>query len=150
MIEQKKSVQILIAEDDDDDYLFAEKAIQELGLLNHVQRVRDGEELMQYLLNLGPFQDASVYPNPSLVLLDLNMPRKDGREAIKEIKTHPKLKRIPVVILTTSKSDVDMLNAYNLGANSYIRKPLTLERLIDVIRTLKHYWLDIVSLPNKM
>jgi CheY-like chemotaxis protein len=149
MIEQKKSVHILIAEDDDDDYLFAEKAIQELRLLNHVLRVKDGEELMQYLLNREPFEDAAAYPTPYLILLDLNMPRKDGREAIKEIKNHPKLKRIPVVILTTSKSEEDMLNAYNLGANSYIRKPVTLEQLVDVIKTLKHYWIDIVSLPNK-
>ncbi|HNX69041.1 MAG TPA: response regulator [Candidatus Omnitrophota bacterium] len=143
----KKSIKILMAEDDEDDYLLAAKALYEARLLNEVHRVKDGEELMDYLLSHGTYQDRQVYPLPLLILLDLNLPKKDGREALKEIKAHPELSKIPVVVLTTSKSEEDVAKTYDLGVSSFIRKPVTFQGLVDIMKTLKHYWLDIVTLP---
>ncbi len=136
-----------MAEDDEDDYLLAAKALYEARLLNEVHRVKDGEELMDYLLSHGTYQDRQVYPLPLLILLDLNLPKKDGREALKEIKAHPELSKIPVVVLTTSKSEEDVAKTYDLGVSSFIRKPVTFQGLVDIMKTLKHYWLDIVTLP---
>jgi len=143
----KRSVKILIAEDDEDDFLLASKALQEVRLVNEMYRVKDGEELMDYLMSKGNYQNREMYPLPNLILLDLNLPRKDGREALKEIKAHPELQKIPVIVLTTSKSEEDVVKSYGLGVNSFIRKPVTFQGLVDIMKTLKHYWLDIVTLP---
>lgn len=138
---------ILMAEDDADDRLLAREALEESRVLNDLHMVEDGQELMDYLNRQGPYADKDAYPYPGLVLLDLNMPRKDGREALEEMKRDPHLKRIPVVILTTSKSEEDLVRSYDLGANSYISKPVTFEGLVDVMKNLGRYWIEIVDLP---
>lgn len=142
-----RSVTILMAEDDDDDFMMAEKALREARLSNPLKRVCDGEELLCYLQNENPFQDTKENPVPILILLDLNMPRKDGREALREIKRHERFKRIPVVVMTTSEADEDVIKTYNLGVNSFIRKPVSFKQLVEVMRSLRHYWFDIVTLP---
>lgn len=140
------SITILMADDDCDDRLMAEDAMRESRLGNTFRCVEDGQELMDYLTRRGKYalQDA---PRPGLILLDLNMPRKDGRQALKEIKSDPDLRRIPVVILTTSKTEEDVLRSYDLGANSFITKPVTFDRLVDIVRTLGNYWFEVVELP---
>jgi CheY-like chemotaxis protein len=140
------SITILMADDDCDDRLMAEDAMRESRLGNTFRCVEDGQELMDYLTRKGKYavEDA---PRPGLILLDLNMPRKDGRQALKEIKSDPGLRRIPVVILTTSKTEEDVLRSYDLGANSFITKPVTFDRLVDIVRTLGNYWFEIVELP---
>ena len=141
---QKKSVTILMADDDQDDCLLVSKAFEASRLANDLRFVADGEELMDYLHCRGAYAAA---PRPGLILLDLNMPRKDGREALKEIKADSGLREIPVVVLTTSKDEEDILRSYNLGANSYITKPVTFEGLVDVMKSLGKYWFEIVELP---
>lgn len=139
---------ILVADDDPDDRLFIKEAIEEVRLANDLTLVNDGVELMDYLHRRGEYEYLSGYPLPGLILLDLNMPRKDGREALQEIKSHPDLRRIPVVVLTTSKADEDILRTYDLGANSFISKPVTFEKLVEVMTAVTNYWLQIVRLPN--
>ena len=141
-------VDILMADDDADDRLLADKAFEEARLENGLRFVEDGEELMDYLLHRGKYTDASEYPLPGLILLDLNMPRKDGREALQEIKAHPLLHRIPVVVMTTSKLEEDIVRTYDLGVNSYITKPVTFQGLVDAMQLLKQYWFQLVKLPN--
>jgi CheY-like chemotaxis protein len=143
-----KSVVILIADDDPEDCLLIKDAFKESLLLNGLRFVEDGEELMDYLRHQGKYKDPSSSPRPGIVLLDLNMPKKDGREALKEIKSDPNLKSIPVVVLTTSKAEEDILRSYNLGANSFITKPVTFAGLVAAIKTLGTYWLQIVELPR--
>jgi CheY-like chemotaxis protein len=138
---------ILMADDDADDRLLAREAMQENRLGNCVRFVEDGQELMDYLNRVGRYATEEA-PRPGLILLDLNMPRKDGRQALEEIKSNPDLRCIPVVVLTTSKTEEDVLRSYNLGANSFITKPVTFERLVDIVRTLGRYWFNIVELPN--
>ena len=140
------SITILMADDDCDDRLMAEDAMRESRLGNAFRCVEDGQELMDYLTRKGKYA-AGDAPRPGLILLDLNMPRKDGRQALKEIKSDPDLRRIPVVILTTSKTEEDVLRSYDLGANSFITKPVTFDRLVDIVRTLGNYWFEIVELP---
>ncbi len=147
MNETKKPMVILMAEDDPDDRLLAQDALAESKLANELHFVVDGEELMDYLGHRGKFTNLQGAPPPGLILLDLNMPRKDGREALKEIKSDPALKRIPVVVLTTSQAEEDILRSYDLGANSFIRKPVTFEGLVNVIRAISYYWFEIVELP---
>lgn len=144
----RRSVRILMAEDDDDDFFLATRALRQARLANEVMRVRDGEELMAYLLRRAPFESPDSSPVPHLVLLDLNMPRKSGREALAEIKSNPTLRSIPVVILSTSKAEEDILRSYDLGVNSYIRKPVDLPGLVEVMSVLGHYWFEIVELPR--
>jgi len=141
------SITILMADDDCDDRLMAEDAMRESRLGNTFRCVEDGQELMDYLTRRGKYAVADA-PRPGLILLDLNMPRKDGRQALKEIKSNPDLRRIPVVILTTSKTEEDVLRSYDLGANSFITKPVTFDRLVDIVRTLGNYWFEIVELPT--
>ncbi|UZR93353.1 response regulator [Chondrinema litorale] len=143
-----KPIVILYADDDPEDRMLAQDAFEESRLANDLHFVEDGEELMDYLLNRGKYEDEKQYPNPGLILLDLNMPRKDGREAIKEIKDVPKLKPIPIVVLTTSRAEEDILKTYNLGINSFITKPVTFEGLVDIMKTLGKYWFEIVELPK--
>jgi CheY-like chemotaxis protein len=141
-----ESITILMADDDCDDRMLAEDAMRESRLGNTFRCVEDGQELMDYLNRAGKYANQDA-PRPGLILLDLNMPRKDGRQALKEIKSDPDLRRIPVVILTTSKTDEDVLRSYDLGANSFITKPVTFDRLVEIVRTLGNYWFRIVELP---
>jgi len=148
MEEKKKAVTILLAEDDEDDYLLTSNAFKECQLLNTLNWVKDGEELMDYLLRKGKYDNPSTSPRPVIILLDLNMPKKDGRECLKEIKANPILRQIPVLVLTTSQADEDILKTYDLGASSFIRKPVDFEKFTNVITSLKKYWLEIVELPR--
>lgn len=125
-------------------------ALKESRLTNELHIVEDGEELMDYLHRRGKYSEMHNLPLPGLILLDLNMPKKDGREALKEIKAHPSLRRIPVVVLTTSKAEEDILRTYDLGVSGFIVKPVTFESFVDVIRTLGKYWFEIVELPNDL
>ena len=143
-----KPITILMADDDADDRLMTKEAFEESRLANDLRFVEDGEELMDYLRRRGKYADPAASPRPGLILLDLNMPKKDGREALAEIKADPDLKRIRVVIITTSKAEEDILRTYDLSAASYISKPVTFEALVDVVRTLGKYWLEIVELPD--
>ncbi len=138
---------ILMADDDADDRMLARDAMHESRLGNPFHLVEDGQELMDYLRREGKYATQSA-PRPGLILLDLNMPRKDGRQALTEIKNDPDLRRIPVVVLTTSKTEEDILRSYDLGANSYITKPVTFDRLVEIVRTLGVYWFNIAQLPD--
>ena len=139
---------ILIAEDDEDDYLLTIEALKEAGVDTQVKWVKDGEELMNYLEPIGTTIKKSSSEFPSLILLDLNMPRKDGREVLEEIKKNNTLRKIPVVVLTTSKAETDINHAYDLGVNSYIQKPVRFNEFVEVIKVLSHYWFQIVKLPD--
>jgi CheY-like chemotaxis protein len=141
-------ITILMADDDPDDRQLTREAFEEAKLANDLRFVEDGVELLDYLNRRGKYADPETSPRPGLILLDLNMPRKDGREALQEIKADSKLKRIRIVIMTTSKAEEDILRTYNLSAASYITKPVTFEALVDVVRTLGKYWLEIVELPD--
>jgi len=136
---------ILLADDDEDDRMMTRRAFERHRLANDFYTVKDGEELMRFLLRQGEYADA---PTPGLILLDLNMPRKDGREALREIKADPDLRRIPVVVLTTSKAEEDIYRTYDLGVSSYITKPVTFEGLVTVMKALGTYWFEIVELPD--
>jgi CheY-like chemotaxis protein len=138
---------ILIAEDDPDDRQWIKEALIETHMPADVRFVEDGEELMDFLYHRGKYKTTSTLSYPGLILLDLNMPRKDGREALKEIKVDPRLRHVPVIILTTSKSEEDIFRTYNLGANSVILKPVTYSGLIDIMRSLTQYWLEVTELP---
>jgi CheY-like chemotaxis protein len=140
-------ITILIAEDDPDDQLLTREALQESRVSNTVCFVNDGQELLDYLRHAGWYA-AQPPPRPDLILLDLNMPRKDGREALAEIKADPALRSIPVIILTTSKADEEIQRAYDLGANSFIVKPVTFDGLVSAVRVLAQYWFSIVRLPS--
>lgn len=142
---------ILMAEDDADDRLLAQEALKESRTIcskkNILSFVQDGVELLDYLRGEGNYSRGRP-PRPNLILLDLNMPRKDGREALAELKSDPVLRGIPVVILTTSQAEEDILQCYRLGAASYLTKPVTFEGLVKLMRVLREYWLDFVKLPN--
>lgn len=142
-------ITILIADDDEDDRLLAEDALRESSLANNLKFVEDGEQLMDYLKQRGEFADPIKAPRPGLILLDLNMPRKDGREALREIKSDPNLRSIPVIVLTTSKAQEDVLKTYDLGVNSFITKPVTFDSLVDLMQLLGRYWFEIVELPKR-
>ena len=141
-----KPITILMADDDDDDRRLTKEALIEGRLVNDLRFVENGEELIDYLRRQGKFAGADA-PRPGLILLDLNMPRKDGRTVLKEIKSDPEFRQIPVVVLTTSKADEDVFKSYDLGVNSYIVKPVTFEALVDILQTLEKYWFEIVELP---
>lgn len=144
----RKSISLLIAEDDEDDRMLTLKAFENNSLIKRIVFVGNGEELMDYLYRRGVYTDLSQYPWPDLILLDLNMPRKNGREALQEIKQDPELRRIPVIILTTSKEQEDIVRSYDLGVNSYITKPVTFEGLVRVLQEMSNYWFEIVQLPE--
>jgi CheY-like chemotaxis protein len=137
---------ILIADDDTDDRLFMDQALRQNGYTETIQFVEDGEELMEYLRSEGRYKDLSpAWPN--LLILDLNMPRKNGFQALEEIKDDPKLRRLPVVVMTTSSADEDVVKTYNLGVNSFVTKPFNFNRLVEMVGALKTYWMDTVKLP---
>lgn len=141
-------VKILMADDDEDDCLLAREALAESRLaLSSLHFVQDGEQLMDYLYHRGKYSNLDLSPRPGLILLDLNMPKKDGREALRQIKADANLRQIPVVILTTSKAEEDIYHSYDLGANSFITKPVTFSGLVEVMKTLGRYWFEIVELP---
>jgi two-component system response regulator len=142
-----KAIRILVADDDADDRMLIGDAFQEAHLSNPVDFVEDGIELLEYLKREGKFSDLSEQHLPGIILLDLNMPRMDGRTALAEIRKDPVLRKIPVVVLTTSQSEEDILRTYDLGVNSFITKPVTFDGLVNVVQVLNKYWIEIVALP---
>jgi CheY-like chemotaxis protein len=141
-------ITILMADDDPDDRLLTADALKEARLINDIRFVENGVELLEYLRRQGKFAAPADAPRPGLILLDLNMPKMDGRTVLKELKQDPDLRMIPVVVLTTSKDDEDVYKSYDLGVNSYIVKPVTFEALVDILQTLEKYWFEIVELPQ--
>ena len=144
----RNPVTILVAEDDPDDRTLAQDAFDESGANGRLVFVDDGVELLSYLRREAPYADAVRFPSPGLVLLDLNMPRKDGREALAEIKADPALRHIPVVVMSTSRSVDDVEGSYRAGANSFITKPSRFDGLVAMLRALGDYWLGTVDLPG--
>jgi len=144
-----KMITIVLADDDPDDRQLTNDAFAESRLANQLHCVEDGEQLMDYLHRRGQYASMRDEPLPGLILLDLNMPRKDGREALKEIKADPGLRRIPIVVLTTSKAEEDILRSYDLGVNSYVTKPVTFKSLVELVKVLGRYWFEVVELPPK-
>lgn len=142
-----RPITILVAEDDPDDRLLIQDALNEALIVNDLHFVEDGEHLLNYLHHRDKYSEPHAAPRPGLILLDLNMPRKDGREALKEIKTDPELRLIPVVILTTSKAEEDILRSYDLGVSGYVTKPVRFDHLVEVMKVLGTYWFEIVELP---
>jgi CheY-like chemotaxis protein len=147
MNRSRNPITILLVDDDEEDLLMTQQALQESRLGNDLRTTHDGEELMDYLLRRGRYADPSDSPLPGLILLDLNMPRKDGREALAEIKANPDLRTIPVIVLTTSKAEEDIFRTYDLGVSSFISKPVTFAGLVEAMRVLSEYWFEIVELP---
>lgn len=143
----QKDLTILVAEDDPDDSQLLKEAFRENRSTHQLMFVENGEELINYLSHVGKFSDASTYPVPALILLDLNMPKKDGREALKEIKNNPEIKDIPIIVLTTSRSEEDITRCYDLGVNSFIIKPVSYSSLVSMVDILEKYWLQTVVLP---
>ncbi|MFT4033136.1 MAG: response regulator [Siphonobacter sp.] len=142
-------IPILVADDDEDDRFFIKTAFHDSQVTNDVFFVADGVELMQYLLHEGAFTDTQKYPRPGIIFLDLNMPRKDGWEVLLEIKQNPALRAIPVVVLTTSNSERDILRTYESGANCYITKPISFDQLLHIIQSFGQFWLNTASIPGK-
>jgi CheY-like chemotaxis protein len=140
-------ITILLADDDEDDCMLTREALEESRLANDLRVVGDGEELLAYLRRQGKYAEPGSAPKAGLILLDLNMPRKDGREALAEIKADPALRAIPVVVLTTSRAEEEIYRSYDLGASSFISKPVSFEGLVDVMKGLGRYWFEIVDLP---
>ena len=140
-------ITILMADDDPDDRLLVQDAFDDIRLANPLVFVEDGIGLMDYLHRRGEYAHLAGTPLPGLILLDLNMPKKDGREALKEIKSDPALRTIPIVVLTTSNAEEDILRTYDLGTNSFIVQPVTFDKLVEIIRKVTQYWLEIVRLP---
>ena len=148
MSQAAKFITILMADDDDEDRMLTREAWEESRLANDLRFVEDGVELMEYLERRGKYADPKDSPRPGLILLDLNMPRKDGREALRDIKACAELRGIPIVVMTTSSAEEDILRSYDVGASSYITKPVTFEGLVQIIRQLGSYWFSIVELPH--
>jgi len=142
------NITLLIADDDPDDRMMIQAALEESYLLNSLYFVENGQELMDFLKRRGKYANPQVSPRPGLIMLDLNMPRKDGREALMEIKADPELRAIPIIVLTTSKSEEDILKSYDLGVNCFISKPVLFEELIEVVRSVGQQWFEIVQLPK--
>lgn len=148
MITPNRSVVILMADDDDDDRVLARDALAETGAHGDLHFVNDGVELLEYLRHEGQFADRANSPRPGLILLDLNMPRLDGRDVLRLVKADPEFQSIPVVVMTTSRAEEDVVRSYGLGASSFITKPVSFAGLVDVMRGLGKYWLEIVELPR--
>ena len=141
-----KPVEILLVEDNAGDVRLTREALKDAKVLNTLHVARDGEEATEFLFRKGKHADA---PRPDIIILDLNLPRKDGREVLAEIKADKELKRIPVVILTTSKSEEDVLKSYDLHANCYVTKPLDLDRFIGVVKSIEDFWFTVVKFPKE-
>ncbi len=143
---KKRIIVLLVAEDNPDDRLLLELAWEEIAGVN-LYFVEDGEELIDFLCCRGKYGDSSNAPQPDLILLDLKLPRKNGYEALQEIKTHPNLRKIPIIVLTTSKAESDIISSYDLGANSYFAKPDTFEKAIKLMQMINAYWFETANLP---
>jgi CheY-like chemotaxis protein len=143
-----KPFTIVMADDDADDCLLVREALRETGHGHDLRTVRDGEELLQYLRRSGGYTAAREAPRPDLILLDLKMPKKDGRETLRELKADPGLQSIPIVVLTTSVAKEDIGFCYQTGANSYVTKPVTFRGMVDLMNTLGKYWFELVELPR--
>lgn len=139
---------ILIAEDDEDDYLLTLEALKEAGINNEVHWVKDGNETLEFLSSRLNGNNGSSGQLPGLILLDLNMPKKDGREALQEIKSNPDFRKIPVIVMTTSSAEIDVTHSYDLGVNSFIQKPDRFHELVETVRVVFNYWLNTVKLPQ--
>jgi CheY-like chemotaxis protein len=137
-----------MADDDEEDCALTKEAMTDARLANEMRFVSDGEELMDYLHKRGKYGNGNDAPRPGVILLDLNMPKKDGREALAEIKSDPDLRRIPVCVLTTSSDEEDIFRTYDLGVNSFMTKPVTFAGLVEVLQTWSRYWFEVVDLPN--
>lgn len=148
MSSENRLFTILMVDDDPDDRLLFKEACEEVRLRNPIEFLENGEQLIDYLKRQGDYAGRSGEPYPGVILLDLNMPLKDGREALEEIKSDPDLRHIPIVVLTTSKSEDDILSSYGLGASSYIVKPISLDRLMRVVNSIGEYWVEIVQVPS--
>jgi two-component system, chemotaxis family, response regulator Rcp1 len=146
MSKQRRPIEILLVEDSPSDTDLTLEAFQEGRIPSNLSHVEDGVEAMEFL---GRRDSYSGAPRPDLILLDLNLPRKDGREVLSELKSDPKLRTIPVVVLTTSKDEQDIAQAYHLQANCYIAKPVDFEQFVNVVRAIEHFWLEIATLPIK-
>jgi CheY-like chemotaxis protein len=142
---RSKPIEVLLVEDDPGDVLMTREALAESKVMNELHVVSDGEEALEFLHRRGPYADA---PRPGLILLDLNLPRLDGREVLAQVKQEPELRRIPVVVLTTSQAEEDILRSYDLHANAYISKPVDFDRFLEVIRQIDQFYISVVSLPN--
>ena len=142
-------VTVLMADDDSDDCVLVKDALSENGFTIDLRFVEDGEELMEYLRRRGRYRDSTSSPHPNLILLDLNMPKKDGREALREIKSDPRLRMIPIVILTTSNEEEDIRYSFDMGASSFITKPESFDRLVELMQSLSEYWSDSSVEPEK-
>ena len=143
--QESPPVEILLVEDNAGDHRLTKEALHEGKVYNNLHWAKDGVEALDFLKKRGKYKDA---PRPDIILLDLNLPKKDGREVLQEIKNDDALKRIPVVILTTSKAEEDVLKTYNLHANCYVTKPVDLEKFIVVVKSIDAFWLTVVTLPN--
>jgi CheY-like chemotaxis protein len=142
-----RAVVILLVEDDPGDQELTRRAFEESKIGNDLRIVENGQEALDYLQRRGEYADEKMSPCPSLILLDLNMPKMDGKEFLAQFGSDPNIRRIPVVVLTTSKQDEDVIRSYDLGVNSYISKPVRMEQFIDVIKALESYWFELVLLP---
>lgn len=141
-----RAIELLLVEDSEPDVRLTREALREAKVKNRLWVVEDGVEAIEFLQRQGPYADT---PRPDLILLDLNLPRKDGRQVLKDIKADEMLKRIPVVILTTSESEEDVLRAYDLHANCYITKPIDFHRFMEVVKSIENFWLTVVRLPDE-
>ena len=144
MVERNGPIEILLVEDNPGDVRLTREALKEGKVYSNLHTAKDGVEAMEFLRRHGKYKDA---PRPDIILLDLNLPRKDGREVLEEIKSDELLKRIPVVVLTTSKAEEDVLRTYNLHANCYVTKPVDLEKFMVVVKSIDVFWLTVVTLP---
>lgn len=147
MSKRRKRITILMAEDETDDQILMRRALGESRLLHELYIVKDGEELLDYLYHRRQYSELAIAPRPDLILLDLYLPKIDGKEALQAIKADPKLRRIPIVVLTSSRAEEDIRRSYELVASSYLTKPMTFELLVEAVNTLGDYWFDIVELP---
>jgi CheY-like chemotaxis protein len=145
--DRRRPLTILIADDDVEDQLLLADAFGESQLGNDLRFVEDGEQLLEYLRQRGRYADPVTAPRPGVILLDLNMPRKDGREALQEIKADPTLRQIPIIVLTTSRAEEDIFRSYDLGVNSFITKPVSFGAMVELLTALRKYWFEIVELP---
>ncbi len=149
MMTEGKPVPILLVEDDPDDVVIARRALKKGMIANSLYVVGDGEEAIQFLRHTGPYADGEKEaPRPGLILLDLNLPRLDGREVLEIIKNDPKLRRIPVVVLTTSSEEAEVRGCYDKGANTFITKPVEFDNFLEAVVTIGQYWLTIAKIPN--
>jgi len=145
--DRRRPLTILIADDDVEDQMLLADAFGESQLGNDLRFVDDGEQLLEYLRQRGRYADPATAPRPGVILLDLNMPRKDGREALQEIKADPTLRQIPIIVLTTSRAEEDIFRSYDLGVNSFITKPVTFGAMVELLKAVRKYWFEIVELP---